>query len=151
MLDINLEFIFIATSHKHCAFTITYVRFGNLSLFASYTMLMRPKQLSMAASNQAHYFLMLDLRGKARYQRGHSAQCSGIKLATSTFVLSILEFIFLLLHNEGFWRKWIQTDLFGEIAWDGLGDGIENNWPRRSLSRGIRRRKVQRIFEEVMY
>ena len=35
------EFIFIATSHKHCAFTITYVCFENLSLFASYAMLMR--------------------------------------------------------------------------------------------------------------
>ena len=27
-----LEFIFIAKSHKHCAFTITYVRFGNRRL-----------------------------------------------------------------------------------------------------------------------
>ena len=40
-----LEFMFIATSYKHCAFTITYVRFGNLSLFASYAMLMRPRDL----------------------------------------------------------------------------------------------------------
>ena len=34
-------------------------RFGSLSLFVSYAMLMRPKkpkQMSMAASNQAHYF-----------------------------------------------------------------------------------------------
>ena len=33
-----LEFIFIATSHKYCTFTITYVLFGNLSLFASYAL-----------------------------------------------------------------------------------------------------------------
>ena len=39
-----------ATSHKHCAFTITYVPFGNLSLFASYTMLMRPRNLKTAAN-----------------------------------------------------------------------------------------------------
>ena len=45
-----LEFIFIATSHKHCAFTITYVRFGNLSLIASYAMLMRPRNLKTAAN-----------------------------------------------------------------------------------------------------
>ena len=31
------------------------------------------------------------LKGKARYQRGHSAQYSGFKLATSTFVLSVLD------------------------------------------------------------
>ena len=37
-----LEFIFIATSHKHCTFNISYARFGNLSLFASYAMLIRP-------------------------------------------------------------------------------------------------------------
>ena len=43
-----LEFIFIATSHKHCAFTITYIRFGNLSLFASYAMLMRPEKAKTA-------------------------------------------------------------------------------------------------------
>ena len=36
---------------------------------------------------------MVVYRGKARYQRGHSAQYSGFKLATSTFVLSILEFM----------------------------------------------------------
>ena len=40
-----LVFIFIATSHKHCTFTITYFRFENLSLFASYAMLMRPRNL----------------------------------------------------------------------------------------------------------
>ena len=43
-----LEFIFIATSHKHSTFSITYVRFGNLSLFASYAMLMRPKKAKTA-------------------------------------------------------------------------------------------------------
>ena len=32
---------------------------------------------------------MVVYRGKARYQRGHSAQYSGFKLANSTFVLSI--------------------------------------------------------------
>ena len=31
---------------------------------------------------------MVVLRDKARYQRGHSAQYSGFKLASSTFVLS---------------------------------------------------------------
>ena len=47
----------------------------------------------MAASNQAHYFFMVDLKGKAHYQRGHGAQDSGFKLATcsSTFVLFILD------------------------------------------------------------
>ena len=33
---------------------------------------------------------MVVLRGKARYQRGHSDQYSGLKLANSTSVLSIL-------------------------------------------------------------
>ena len=45
-----LEFIFISTSHKHCAFTITYVRFGNLSLFTSCAMLMRPRNLKTAVN-----------------------------------------------------------------------------------------------------
>ena len=47
-----LEFIFIPTSHKHCAFTIifTYVHFGNLSLFARYAMLMRPRNLKAVAN-----------------------------------------------------------------------------------------------------
>ena len=45
-----LEFIFIATSHQHCAFTITYVLFGNLSLFASYAMLMRPRKAKTVAN-----------------------------------------------------------------------------------------------------
>ena len=43
-----LEFIFIATFHKHRAFTITYVRFGNLSPFANYAMTMRPKKAKTA-------------------------------------------------------------------------------------------------------
>ena len=43
-----LEFIFIVTSHKHCAFTIIYFRFGNLSLLASYAMLMRHRNLKTA-------------------------------------------------------------------------------------------------------
>ena len=34
-----------STSHKYCAFTISYVHFGNLGLFASYAMLMRPRNL----------------------------------------------------------------------------------------------------------
>mgnify|MGYP001793933925 CR=1 FL=1 len=34
---------------------------------------------------------MIALRGKAHYQLGHSAQYSRFKLATSTFVLSILD------------------------------------------------------------
>ena len=50
-------------------------------------------QLSMAASNQAHYFYG-GLRGKAHYQHGHSAHYviyRAIKLAASVFVLSILD------------------------------------------------------------
>ena len=46
---------------------------------------------SMAASNQAHFFVV-NLRSKVHYQRGHTAQYSGFKLAASTFVLSILEY-----------------------------------------------------------
>ena len=46
MLSI-LEFIFLATSHKLLPL-ITYDRFGNLSLFASYAMLMRPKKTKTA-------------------------------------------------------------------------------------------------------
>ena len=45
-----LEFIFIATSHKHCAFTIAYDRFGKLGLFASYTIVMRLRNLKTAAN-----------------------------------------------------------------------------------------------------
>ena len=46
----------------------------------------------MAASNQAHY-LYGSLKGKTHYQRDHSAQYSGFKLATRMFVLYIYEFI----------------------------------------------------------
>ena len=45
-----LMFIFIAKSHKHYAFTTSYVLFGNLSLFTSYAMLMRPTNVTTAAS-----------------------------------------------------------------------------------------------------
>ena len=38
--------------------------------------------------------------GKARYQLGHIAQYSGFKLATSTFVLSILQFIFIAASHK---------------------------------------------------
>ena len=48
-----------------------HVRFGNLNLFASYAML--KQLLSMAASNQAHYFLWQFKGCKVRYQCGHSA------------------------------------------------------------------------------
>ena len=40
--------IFRVTSNKHCAFTISYVLFGNLNLFASYAILMRPKKAETA-------------------------------------------------------------------------------------------------------
>ena len=46
-----LEFIFIATSHKHFTFTITHVSFGNLRLFASYAGLLSPKNLKTAADS----------------------------------------------------------------------------------------------------
>ena len=63
-----------------------------MSLFPSCAVLCWwAKQLSMAGSNQAHYYFMVDLRGKAHNQRGHSAQYSGFTLVTSSFVLSILE------------------------------------------------------------
>ena len=50
-----------------------------------------PKQLSMAASESGSLIFKVVLRGKARYQPGHSAQYSGFKLAGSTFASSILE------------------------------------------------------------
>ena len=77
MLSI-LEFIFIATSHKHYAFTITYVRFGNLSLFGSCVMLRRPKKAETAALGYEHtssLFFMVDL---------------GIKPATNVAIVSII-------------------------------------------------------------
>ena len=45
-------------------------------------------------------FFMVVERDEARYQRGHSAQYSGFKLATSTFVLSILEFIVIATFHK---------------------------------------------------
>ena len=39
----------------------------------------RPKQLSTAASIQAHYFMVV-LKGKAHYQRGYSNRYRGYKL-----------------------------------------------------------------------
>ena len=44
--------------------------------------------------------LLLIFLCKARYQRGHSAQYSGFKLAISTFMLSILEFIFIATSHK---------------------------------------------------
>ena len=63
---------------------------------------------------------MVVLRGNARYQRGHRAQYSGFKLATSTFVLSILEFIFvatshkhcalqLLMEIKTYYINWLRS------------------------------------------
>ena len=46
----------------------------------------------MAASIQAHYFSVVDFRGKSRYKRNLSGHFSGFKLATSTIVLPILSF-----------------------------------------------------------
>ena len=41
-------FNFYILYYKHCAITITYILFGNLSLFASYAMLMRLKKAEPA-------------------------------------------------------------------------------------------------------
>ena len=49
----------------------------------------RPKQLSMTANIYAHF--MVDLRGNVSYQRGFIVNFNGFKVATSTFVLSILD------------------------------------------------------------
>ena len=43
---------------------------------------------------------MLGLKGGGRYQRSHSAHYRGFKLATNTFVLSILEFIFIATSHK---------------------------------------------------
>ena len=64
--------------------------------------LRRSKQLSMAASIQ--YFIVR-FEGKARYQRCHSAHFSGFKLATSTFMLSILVDITGLLKCQNLERE----------------------------------------------
>ena len=47
----------------------------------------------MAASIQAYLFFMVVLRGKARYQRGHSAHYRDFKLATSTLMLCIFDVV----------------------------------------------------------
>ena len=74
-----------------------------LILFAIYAMLMRPKKAETAVRGCKHsgsLFFMLVFMGKARYQRCHSAKLSSFKLATSTFVLSILFHLWVvLLHN----------------------------------------------------
>ena len=62
--------------------------------------------------------------GKARYQRGYSAQYSGFKLATSTFVLSILVYIwasyivffFVKMENNNSIKE-IKHVLLAFIAW----------------------------------
>ena len=51
----SLMVIFMRTSN-YCSTTTTYVLFWNLTLFVSYAMLMRQKQLSLAGSIQANYF-----------------------------------------------------------------------------------------------
>ena len=64
---------------------------------------MRPKKAETAVHGcyqSGSLFFMVVSRDKARYQRGHSAQYSGFKLATCTFVLSILEFIFIATSNK---------------------------------------------------
>ena len=71
-----VKFIFIATSHKHYTFTTSYVLFGNLSLFATQAMVMRPKQAETAVhgcQQSGSLFFLVDLRVNARYQCGHSA------------------------------------------------------------------------------
>ena len=46
----------------------------------------------MIASILTHYYYsMVDFRGKARYQRGYGAHFTGLKLAPSIHVLSILD------------------------------------------------------------
>ena len=37
--------------------------------------------------------IIVDLRGKARYKRGHSTRYRGFKLTTITFVLSVLDVV----------------------------------------------------------
>ena len=67
---LHLTFIFIATFHKHYAFTTSYVLFGNLSLFANHTMLMRPKKAEIGVhgcQQSGSLFFMVDF---------------GVKLAT---------------------------------------------------------------------
>ena len=66
-------------------------------------MLMRPKKTETAVhgcEQSGSLFLCYFKGGKARYRRGHSVQYSGFKLATSTFVLSILELIFIATSHK---------------------------------------------------
>ena len=51
ILDVDLN----ATFHKHYDFTTSYVRFGNMSLFASYAVLIRRKKVK-AAVHARFYF-----------------------------------------------------------------------------------------------
>ena len=46
--------------------------------------------------------MMVVLRGKAYYQFGHSAQYSGFKIATGSFVVFVLEFIFIATSHKHF-------------------------------------------------
>ena len=120
-----LTFIFIATFHQHYAFTTSYVLFGKLSLFANYAMQMKPKYLKTAANkiqrrqlvrsgispgvssnkrNSCPWLLKIRLTIFYGSFKGLSPlptwpQCphSGFKLATSTFLLSILD-VYLYQH-----------------------------------------------------
>ena len=49
-----------------------------------------------------YYIFIIDLRGTNLYQRGHSAQYSGFKLATSTLICAIYtwEFIFIATSHK---------------------------------------------------
>ena len=55
-----------------------------------------------AQYNQAHCFYDIGLRGKARYQRGHSTQYSDFKLAVLEYLwqLPILEFFTATSHKH---------------------------------------------------
>ena len=62
--------------------------------------------------------IMVDLRDKARYQRGHSAHYRNFKLATSTFVLSIIDVDFYshipqVLH---FYYKTLKLGAFWQLS-----------------------------------
>ena len=90
-----------------CTFITSYVLLGNLSLFASYAVLMRPTKCRNNCPCPLAFMLtifVVDLRGKACYQRGHSAHY--FKLANSTFVISIL----VKLANIG---RLVATLIFG--------------------------------------
>ena len=82
-------------SHKHCTFTMyctSYVHFGNLSLFASYAVLIKPKKAKTAIQGwkqSGSLFFLVDLRVEPTINVAivpYSMYC-GFKLATSTFVL----------------------------------------------------------------